>query len=240
MNRGLSICAIAVSAIFTTSCSGGSGSGVPAPSNTPPPVVTQSYTFPSGDAIGSGGVAWDIIGLKTTLSGSGNNVSGNSYDMLRVDVTFTQDISNALPAPGTGLDLSGNQLGVAVAIDSDGNPSTGNLRGCNPSSNLKPFEYVTDQGNFPNRLADGNYAILFKNQPVYEGTSNPGAEAVVATSGHVLSFSFNLAALGVFAGTKLPRMGIVVAAFNGLPNHNATDCVPTASSGLEEVFPTPS
>jgi len=239
MNRGLSICAIAASAVFTTSCSGGSGSGVPAPSNTPPPVVTQSYTFPSGDATGSGGVAWDIVGLKTTLSGSGNNVSGNSYDMLRVDVTFTQDISKALPAPGTALNDTGNQLGVTVAIDSDGNPSTGNVGGCLRTSLLKPFEYTTDQGNFPSRLADGNYAIVYKNQAIYSGASNPGAEAVVAVSGNTLSLSFNLNTLGVFAGTKVPRIGVGASAFNSSLNP-ATDCVPTASSGLDEVFTTPS
>jgi len=239
MNRGLSICAIAASAVFTTSCSGGSGSGVPAPSNTPPPLVTQSYTFPSGDATGSGGVAWDIIGLKTTLSGSGNNALGNSYDMLRVDLTFSQDISNALPAPGTALNDTGTQLGVTVSIDSDGNPSTGNFGGCSgTSSPLKPFEYGTDQGNFPSRLADGNYAIIYKNQAIYSGASNPAAEAVVAVSGQTFSLSFNLNTLGVLAGTKVPRIGVGAAAFNS--SIHSTDCVPTASSGLVEVFTTPS
>jgi len=239
MNRQLSIGAAALSAVLLAACSGGgSGSGGPPPI-TPPPVVTQSYTFPAGDAIAGKGIAWDIIGLKTTLSGSGNNALGNSYDMLRVDVTFAQDVSNDLPAPGTPLDYSGNQVGVRVFIDSDGNSSTGNIGVCNQSPPLiTPFEYGSDQGNFPNRLPDGNYSILYNNQAIYSGSSNPPAEAVVAISGHTLSYTFNLNTLGVFTGAKAPRIGIAAAAFNS-PGQPA-DCVPTGRAGVTEVYTVPS
>ncbi|GAC1547742.1 MAG: hypothetical protein NVS3B16_20020 [Vulcanimicrobiaceae bacterium] len=228
-----------LSATFLASCSGGGGGGTtPPPPIGPPPVVTQSYTFPAGDAKASSGIAWDIIGVKTTLSSAPNNGTANAYDTLRVDVTFVQDVSNALPAPGSALN-TGSQVGVSISIDSDGNSLTGFSGPCDASSRLKPFEFQTDQGNAPSRLSDGNYTILSNGAPVYSGVSNPLAEEVVAVSQSTLSYTFNLATLGVFSGRQVPRIGIAVSAFNG-NSRTGTDCVPTANSGLTEVYTTAS
>lgn len=90
-------------ALALASCSGGGGSagGGPGMPTGAPPVITQSYTFAPGHATAApGDTAWDIIGVTTTLSGQFGSGGGNAYDTLRVDVTFVQDISNALPAPG--------------------------------------------------------------------------------------------------------------------------------------------
>ncbi len=83
-------------------CGGGGGGGggsTPAP----PPPITFSHSFPAGDAVAQKGTAWDIIGVTTTLTGQFGSGAGQLYDTLRVDTTFAQDISNALPAPGQSL-----------------------------------------------------------------------------------------------------------------------------------------
>ena len=221
-----------------SACSGGGGSPAPGPTTPPiPPVVTQSYTFPSGDAKATVGTAWDIIGIKTTLTGSGMNTLPNSYDHLKVDVTFVQDVSNALPTPGTTAAPDGSQLGVSLAIDSDGNPATGNSGVCNPPvAALTPFEYTTEPGINQPRLSDGNYSILLSGTPVYSGPPNPDAEAATSLSGHTISFTFNLNTLGVFAGAKAPKIGIAAAAANS--NSGFTDCVPTGLNSIYEVFTT--
>lgn len=228
--RSLGVAAVAV--LVFSSCSGGSSSSPsPTPMMTAPPAITKSFTFPAGDAVSTAGTAWDIVGVKTTVFGSGMNVVGNSYDMLRVETTFTQDVSNALPAPGTNLSL-GNQLGIGVAIDSDGNPATGNLLPCQTVSQLRPFECLVDPGS---RLSDGNYSILFKNQPIYSGPTNPGSEAVFTANKSTIAILINFAAIGVFARQTIPNIGVAVNAFNGNDNIN-TDCTPTRNSGIVEVF----
>ncbi|GAC1309371.1 MAG: hypothetical protein NVSMB21_15830 [Vulcanimicrobiaceae bacterium] len=240
MKCNRSSAALLFAPLILVGCGGGGGGGAttPDPGQTVPPLVTQSYAFPSGDATSTNGTAWDIVGLKTTLSGTGHNALGNSYDMLRVDVVFAQDISNALPAPGHSLDLP-TQLGVRLAIDSDGLATTGYTGSCasQGTNSVLPFEFTSDQGNFPQRLLDGNYSILSNNQVIYSGQSNPTAEAVTAVNGNMLSLSFNLTTLGVFAGKRAPKIGVSAAAFNGA-GQGATDCVPTASSGAIEVFTT--
>jgi hypothetical protein len=195
-------------------------------------IVTR--TFPSGGAVAAGGgTAWDIIGVKTTLTGQFASAGGNLYDTLRVDVSFTQNVANALPAPGQAL--SGlTQLGISIGIDSDGNPNTGTFKTCNLSSPVTPFEYATDQGNDPSRLADGNYSIIgASGTPIYSGSSNPAAEAVTSVSGNILSQTFFLGSLGVDAGNKVPRIGILVAAVNGSGAVVRTDCVPNTEA---EIF----
>jgi hypothetical protein len=144
-------------------------------------------------------------------------------------VTFAQDVSNALPAPGQPLSGLG-QLGVSIALDTDGNPNTGRFQTCNFNSPLKPFEYASDQGNDPSRLADGNYTIIGPTGPIYSGASNPAAEAQTTTSGTVLSQTFFLGSLNVTTGTKIPKIGIDIAATNG-SGAGETDCVP--SDGTE-------
>lgn len=214
--------------LAATACSGGGGSGGGGsmqPGNPPPIVVTRS--FPKGDAIGQGGgTAWDIVGVKTTLTGQFFGGNGNTYDTLRVDVTFAQDISNALPSPGQPL-TNGLQLGVAIGLDSDGNPSTGFFKGCSSGSG-NPFEYVSFTGEGSPRLSDGNYSILGSGgTPVYSGPSNPGSEAETAVFGNTFSQTFLLATIGASSGSATPKLRINVVAVNGSSAaSNVTDCVP--------------
>jgi hypothetical protein len=223
---------VAVFASFVLAACSGGGGPTPSPAVTEPPVVTKSYTFPAGDATASSGAtAWDIIGVTTTLSGQFADAGGNSYDTLSVAVTFAQNIANALPLPGQML-TSGTQLGVGIAFDTDANPNTGYTKSCNTNSPLSPFEYTTDQGNDPSRLSDGNYSILSQGAPIYSGSSNPAAEAMVNVSGNVLSETVFLTAIGVHAGQSAPKIGISVAAGNGTFDNASgvgdTDCVPMA------------
>lgn len=207
---------------------GGGGGGTPPP----PPVITFSHTFPAGDAVAQKGMAWDIIGVTTTLTGQFGSAAGQRYDTLRVDTTFAQDISSALPAPGQPLS-GGPELGTHVAINADGNTSTGSYGTCSPAVSVTPFEYITDQGNDPSRLLDGNYNIIGPGGgPLSQGGSNPPDEAVTVVSGHVLSQTFFLPAIGVTSGAAIPHIGISVAALNGA-DLNATDCAP---GGIQEIY----
>jgi hypothetical protein len=224
------------SLVGIAACSGASSlsSGVAGSAATAPPLVTASFSFPAGDATSApGGTAWDIVGVKTTLSGTPGSPAGNRYDTLRVDVTFVQDVRNALPAPGQSL-LSGNELGVGIALDADANPNTGSYGTCTLSNPLRPFEYFSDPGTDPGRLPDGNYGIVDPNgNLVYSGSSNPAGEAVTTVSQHVLTQSFYLPSVDVFGGAAVPNIGVAVAAHNGagaLP----TDCVPRSTPS--EVF----
>jgi hypothetical protein len=196
-------------------------------------VVTRS--FPAGVAVAAGGgTAWDIVGVTTTLTGQFHSAGGNLYDTLRVDVTFTQNVATALPAPGQPLNGL-TQLGVTIAIDSDGNPNTGYHQSCNTSNPQLPFEYVSDVGT-DGRLSDGNYSIFAAGGPIYSGPPNPGAEAETSVSGNTFSQTFLLGAIGVAAGNEIPKIGVAVAAANGATVAALaaeTDCVPTAYT---EVF----
>jgi hypothetical protein len=227
---------VALFGVFLSSgCSGGGGGGG-MPTATPPPPVVVSKTFPANVAVAAGGgTAWDIVGVKTTLTGQFASAGGNVYDTLRVDVTFSQDVSNALPAPGQPLSLL-TQLGVSIAIDSDGNPKTGGFETCNTSSPLLPFEYTTDQGNDPSRLSDGNYTIIGPSGPIYSGSPNPAAEAAVTLNGNTLSESFFLPSIDVAQGSKTPKIGLNVASVNGAAVNGfasgLTDCVPSDGSEI--------
>ena len=222
---------IMFSSLTLASCSGGGSGAGPIQISTSPPPVVRSYSFAPGKASAMAGTVWDIIGVKTTLTGRFANGGGNSYDTVKVDVTFTQDISNALPPPGSALNR-GNQLGIVIGIDSDNNLSTGNYVSCDTTNrNLKPFEYLTDQGNAPTRLLDGNYSIIGPGGgPISSGpNADPASEAVVSVSGNVLSESIFLPAIGVSSGSAIPKFGINVLAYNGVYNP-ATDCVPSDTS----------
>jgi len=213
-----------------SACGGGGGGG--SPTATPPPPFIVSRTFPANVAVAAGGgTAWDIVGVKTTLTGQYASGGGNAYDTLRVDVTFSQNVANALPAPGQPLSTL-TQLGISIAIDSDGNPNTGEYKTCNVSSPLLPFEYDTDQGNDPSRLSDGNYTIIGPAGPIYSGSPNPAAEAVTSVSGNTMSETFFLGSLGVADGSKVPKLGILVVATNGA-EIGETDCVPRS---YNEIF----
>ena len=219
-----------VSTLILASCSGGNSGSGPLQAATPPPPVVRSYSFAPGKAYASAGTTWDIIGVKTTLTGRFSNGGGNSYDTLAVDVTFAQDITTALPQPGMPLS-QGGQLGVVIGFDSDNNPATGNFLSCDTSNRkLTPFEYFTDQGNGPTRLRDGNYSIVGPGGTAISSGLNPdpASEAVIGVSGNVLTETIFLPAIGVFAGTSAPIFGIDVSSFNGFnTGPNVTDCVPS-------------
>ncbi len=224
MKRRLNLLFPVLATVTFASCSGGGsvGGSVSSPTGSPP-VITQSYTFAPGHATAAAGdTAWDIVGVTTTLSGQFGSGGGNAYDTLRVDVTFVQDISNALPAPGQPLS-TGTQLGVHVAIDNDGNPMTGVFGTCDPTNPVTPMSYRSDEGTYPSRLADGNYSIIGSNGAIYLGASNPPSEAVTSVSGHVLSQSFFLPAISVVNGAGAPHIGVLVDALN---RNESTDCVP--------------
>jgi len=217
--------------LLLVDCSGGgSGSSPSAPSATPPPPVVRNYAFAPGKATApNGGVAWDIIGVKTTLTGRLDGGFGNSYDTLQVAVSFAQDISNALPAPGQPLNSTGNELGINITINSDNNQKTGNFTDCSGNFNFTPFEYNTDQGNGPTRLADGNYSIIGPGGRIYSGAPNPSSEAVTSVSGNVMTETFFLTAINVASGSSIPKFGIAVDADNGVGT-KSTDCVPADGS----------
>ena len=139
--------AIGIACFALIGCGGGGGGGDPAPGNRPLPPITFSHIFPQGDASAAQGTAWDIVGVKTTLTGQSGDTVTELYDTLRVDVTFAQNISNALPAPGTSLNSpTGTQLGVAIGLDTDHDKSTGSLQPCDIASSSTPFEFSSDAG----------------------------------------------------------------------------------------------
>ncbi|MGH7709293.1 MAG: hypothetical protein ACREM6_15470, partial [Vulcanimicrobiaceae bacterium] len=145
------------------------------------------------------------------------------YDKITIAVTFAQDVSSALPAPGSTLSQPG-QLGVLIGFDSDGNDATGTYGGCGLSGT--PFEFNLDPGNF-GRRADGGYNILGQN-PAGQPT---GSEATVSVNGRTITFTIQLAAVGV-GGPNIPKLKVQVVAFNGVhPALNyplPTDCAPDA------------
>ena len=219
--------------IALSACGGGGGTGgggTTPPSPGAPPIVSFSHVFPQGDATAAQGVAWDIVGVKTSLSGQSGDNAGQLYDTLRVDVSFSQDISNALPLAGTSLS-SGSQLGVAIQFDIDHNAQTGSFDTCSAASGIKPFEFVSDPGTDPGRLLDGNYTIESALGAIYSGSSNPPDEAQVSVSGKVFSAVFYLPAIKVSSGSSIPEVGLSVAALNSAGG--TTDCVPI---GNDEIF----
>jgi len=230
MNRQLFKRSLMVTCFALAACGGGGGGGgTPPPANMPPPEISFSHVFPQGDATATQGVAWDIVGVKTTLSGQFGESIANLYDTLRVDVTFAQDLSNALPTPGQFL-TSGSQLGISIGFDTDNNVQTGSYSACNQGGGIKPFEYVSDPGQQYGRISDGNYSVLSGGAPIYSGGPNPPAEAVASVSGHVLSETFFLPSLAVNAGSSIPKIALNVAAVNG--SVVETDCVPSALGEL--------
>jgi hypothetical protein len=221
---------VAAGVVSFAGCSGGGGGGggggMPTPGE-PPPVVV-STTFPSDLATAAGGgTAWAITGVKTTLYGQFHRASGNAYDTLRVDVTFAQNVANALPSPGASLELP-TQLGMTVQINTG---SAGYYETCSQSSSNAPSAYASDEGNNPSRLSDGNYSILYDGQVLYSGPPQPGSEAQTSVSGNMVSQTFFLETLGVAAGSAVPSVKIDVSAVNGT-HAEATDCVPADGSQI--------
>ena len=225
--------AVGFSIFALSSCSGGGGSTTSLSQTAAPPLpIVRSYSFAPGKASASAGTVWDIVGVRTTLTGRFANGGGDLYDTLTVDVTFAQSIINALPPPGSMLNQA-NQLGVVIGFDSDNNLSTGNYLTCDTTNrNLLPFEYFTDGGNGPTRLRDGNYSIIGPGgTPISTGpNADPASEAIVSVNGNVFTESVFLASIAANSGSTLPKFGIDVSAINGANGGpNVSDCVPTDS-----------
>jgi hypothetical protein len=217
---------IAIGAGLLAGGCSGSGSGGPgAPPASPPPIVVNA-TFPAATATAAGGgTPWAITGVRTTLTGSGADAYGSPYDTLAVAVTFAQDVSGALPAPGSKLAKPG-QLGLTVGLRTRGSGGIGDCRG------VLLFDFSSDPGSEPARLLDGNYNILSgaEGVPLQSGIAggNPLDEAVTTVAGHVIVQTFRLLAIDGLAG-GVPDIGVGVGSFNGASTA-PTDCVPATGT----------
>jgi hypothetical protein len=207
----------------TAACSGGSTAGDGGSSGLaiPPHNITVTQADPLGDASSPGGIPWDITAVQTTL------VEGpfrDEYVTLQVAVTFAQDVSNALPAPGQLLRNNPNSLGVEIFLDIDGNASTGAPQyACSTTPNALGIEAAVDAGGYSGRNADGSYPIL-------DSKASRRDDAPVAVSSHTITYSIDLAAWGVPA-TGVQKTKISVVAFNGFGGTGySTDCAPNGGS----------
>jgi hypothetical protein len=226
--RQVCFTALAAGAAATAAgCTGGGGNGS-VPAATPPPPIVVTRTFPASAATAAGGgTPWAITAVQTTLTGSGAAAYGSAYDTLQVAVSFAQDVSSALPAPGSRLAEPG-QLGIAVALGTRGNGGIGDCGGA------RIFDFASDPGAEPARLLDGNYNILSGAQgvPLQSGVAggNPADEAVTAAGGHTIVQTFRLLAVDGLAQGAVPQIGVGVGSFNGSGSTTPTDCVPAAGS----------
>ncbi len=204
--------------IALAACGGGTNSSNDTSALAIPPhniVVTQ--TDPTGDASASAGVAWDITQVQSTL------VEGpfrNEYVKLQVAISFLQDVSSALPAPGQPLANNPGRLGVEILINKDGTNATGiSEAACSPTPNIGSIDAFVDAGGYNGRNADGSYPIL-------DTSGLKIGDAPVNISGHTITYSIDLAALGSPA-TGIPKTQIYVIAFNGYGEGGIeTDCAP--------------
>jgi hypothetical protein len=198
----------------STSNSGASGLAIP-PNN-----IVSRTADPVGDTIASGGTTWDITEIQTTL------VEGpfrNEYVTLQVAVSFAQDVSNALPAPGQDLVNHQNALGVEILLNIDGNTGTGIPESaCSSTPNIPGVDAAVDAGGYSGRSANGSYPIL-------DTRGLKKDEAPISISGHTITYSIDLAAWGVPA-TGIQKTTISVIAVNGSGpgGSSTTDCAPNA------------
>ncbi len=219
-----SVALAGTAALVAGGCGGGGSRTGPLPSGAPPPAIVVTRSFPAAAATpAGGGTAWAIVQVRTTLTGSGANAYGSAYDTLNVAVTFAQDVSGALPAPGSAL-ARPDQLGLFVGLKTRGDGGYGDCR------NALVLDYSSDPGVLPGRLFDGNYNILSASQggPLQSGSAggNPLDEAVTAVAGHVVTQTFRLLAVNGLQSSGTPKISVVVAAFNGGKSTASTDCVP--------------
>ena len=201
------------------SCGGGSGSDGSSGLAIPPNNIVSTITDPPSDATASAGTAWDISGVQTTL------VEGpfkNEYLTLLVAVTFVQDVSAALPAPGQQLIGNADRLGVQILLNLDGNDSTGTAGyACSRTANVPGIDAVVDAGGYGGRGTDGSYAILSDKGVLHD-------RAPVSVSGHTITYSINLAAWSAPA-TGIQKTKVAILAFNGSgENGIETDCAPNS------------
>lgn len=217
---------VAGASVIAGGCSGGGSSPSGPTTGTPPPPVVVTATFPAAAATAAGGgIPWAITGVRTTLTGSGAAAYGSPYDTLAVAVTFAQDVSAALPPPGSKLTGPG-QLGITIGLETRGSGGIGNCTGA------PVFDFASDPGSDPARLEDGNYNIESGalGVPLQSGIAggNPLDEAVTSVSGHVIVQTFRLLAIdGLAPGVPDVRVG--VGSFNGA-SIAPTDCVPATGT----------
>ncbi len=198
-------------------CGGGGGGANPPPPGPPAPItVTKNFTpstFP-----GEKGTPWGITQIRTVLFASTAIPSASElYDSLEIDTTLNQNVSGALPAPGSFL-TQPNQIGITPVFYTGVTPQGSSDAGCGG----QVANYAVDNGGFAGRLADGNYHILNDiGQPTSTG-GGPPTEAVTTASGTTVKQVVMLPEIGVFS-TTVPDVRIQVGVANGLNN---TDCEP--------------
>ncbi len=207
--------------VFLVACGGGSsGNGVSGLA-IPPHNIVATMTDRIGDSIPGLGTRWDISGVQTTLL---EGPFRNEYVKLQVAVTFTQDVSAALPSPGSALVGYPGLLGVEIFLDIDGNSTTGTKAfQCSSVLNLPSIDAAVDAGGVEGRLADGSY-------PIVDASGIPQDEATVIVAGKTVTYSIDLAAWGSPA-TGVPKTRVAVAAYNGSTTGSAvTDCAPDSGT----------
>ena len=199
----------ALGTLTLSGCSGGGGGMAPTTAKTASPIV-RTFTFPQGDAkMPTSGTAFDIIGVKTTLSSQEGNANGDAYDHLTIETTFDQDISKAFPPPGTrAIDASPSQLLDVVFFQTGPTPT---IPDC--ASNTIRDNYRSDADTD----AFGNYPI--------EDSNTVLANVV---HGSTLIQSVPLSGLSIHAGAAIPHIGLVIEVSNGgQQQFFFTDCAPS-------------
>jgi hypothetical protein len=168
-------------------------------------MTTANFTDTSADGTGTG-TPWDITQVATSRA-------TNSPTVLFVTVTYTQNVQNALPPPGSMPNAS--QLGTFIAFV--GPAGTFSATACGNTYNN--IAYLVDGGGIGNRLADGNYAILSA------ATMSQVGEATVNAGTNTMLFTIPLGVLS--GGSSAPQL-FVASVNSGSP----TDCDPTAPALL--------
>ena len=219
MRRTITRLLLLFGALTVAACGGGSGATGSSDLAIPPNNIVATVTDAVGDARASAGMVWDISQVQTTL------IEGpfrSEYLTLLVAVTFVQDVSVALPAPGQPLRGNPNGLGVEILLNVDGSDSTGTPESaCSQTQSSPGIDALVDAGGFEGRLSDGAYPMLTDAGVVHD-------EAPVSVSAHTVTYTVNLAAWSAPA-TGIQKTKISVIAYNGAgQNGIETDCAPNS------------
>jgi hypothetical protein len=147
----------------------------------------------------------------------------NEYETLKVAITFSQDVSGALPLPGGTLSGHPELLGIGILLNIDGNVSTG-ASGyiCSSQPNIQGMDAYVDIGAYEGRLANGSY-------PIMDSNGIPKDEAAATATGHTVTYTINLAAWGN-PSTGVPKSTLAVIAQNGANGGTPTDCAPNSTA----------
>jgi len=221
--KSCSLVFLAATAIVLISACGGGGAAAPPASSTPAPIVIN-HVLPTGDTFSKSGTPWDIVAVRTSLFESSQNTASNVYDSLTVAVTFSQDVSSVLPAPGASFTL-GTQLGLGIQIKTSPSAIMSTAPYNCITQNNADFDYFS---NVSSRQTDGNFAILNASGSPVNQQGNPTTEAQTVVTGNTISETFRLGVLGVTETTTAPLLGVDVDALNGVYNNGfqTTDCAP--------------